>query len=116
MNCQQSCSSCGPTLKNQDLWFELLREGSSDRPERFCQLPSDELSFNKAVRVLCDYGLVEVDKSSERSDVESKGYGMHSCVHSWTEHVVNIEWDSEMAGLALKCVRRHVSNENSRNP
>lgn len=101
---------------NQDLWFELVREGSTDGPEWLCQLTVDELSFNEAVRVLCDHGLVEVDNSSEGSVVESKGYGMHGCVHSWTVHVVNQEWDSEMAGVALECVARHVPDENSRNP
>jgi hypothetical protein len=58
--------------------------------------------------VLCNYGLVEVDRSSKGGDVESKGYGMHSCVHSWTIHVLNQEWDSEMAGLVLECVGLHV--------
>jgi hypothetical protein len=39
---------------------------------------------------------------------ESRGYGMHSCVHSWTMHVVNSKWDDEMARLVLKCVGLHV--------
>ena len=58
--------------------------------------------------MLCDYGLIDVDKSSEGNVVESQGYGMHSCVHLWTVHVVSQEWDSEMAGVALECVGRHV--------
>jgi hypothetical protein len=98
---------------NQDLWFELLREGRTNGPEWLCQLTEDELGFNQAVRVLCDYGLIEVDKSSEESGVEFQGYGMHSCVHSWTVHVVNQEWDSEMAEVAVKCVGRHVPEHNA---
>ena len=98
---------------NQDLWFELLQEGRSDGPEWLCQLTADELGFNQAVRVLCDHGLVEVDKSSQGSGIESQGYGMHSCVHAWTVHVVNHEWESEMAKVALRCVGRHVPKNNS---
>ena len=97
---------------NQDLWFELLREGRTGGPQWLCQLTEDELSFNEAVRVLCDYGLIDVDKSSEGNVVESQGYGMHSCVHSWTVHVVNQEWDSEMAGVAVECVGRHAPENN----
>jgi hypothetical protein len=34
--------------------------------------------------VLCNYGMVEADER----DTESRGYGMHGCVHSWTyEHL-----------------------------
>lgn len=58
--------------------------------------------------MLCDYGLAEVDISSEESGVESKGYSMHSCVHLWTIHFLNQEWDAKMAGLALECIGSHV--------
>ena len=37
---------------NQDIWFELLRHGSSADPEWIRELTKDELSFNGAVRVL----------------------------------------------------------------
>jgi hypothetical protein len=100
---------------NHDLWFELLREGSTGRLEWVRQLMGDELSFNQAARVLCDHGLVEIDRTSEGSKVESRGYSMHSCVHSWTFHVLNQEWDTEMAGLELECVGRHVPNNDRHN-
>ena len=64
------------------------------------------------MRVLCDYGLVEVGKPLEENEAEQRGYGMHSCVHSWTIYVINQEWDAELAGLALDCVGRHVPNQN----
>jgi hypothetical protein len=99
---------------NQDIWFELLQHSILDSPEWFSQLTEDELSFNQAVRVLCDYGLAEVDISSEESGVESKGYSMHSCVHLWTIHFLNQEWDVGMAGLALECVGSHVPNRAAR--
>ncbi|KAF1936850.1 hypothetical protein EJ02DRAFT_413325 [Clathrospora elynae] len=97
---------------NQDLWFELLREGRTSGPEWLSQLTEDQLSFNEAIRVLCNYGLVDVDKSSKGNVVESQGYAMHSCVHSWTVYVVNQEWDSEMAMVAVECVGRHVPGGN----
>ncbi|KAL9084632.1 MAG: hypothetical protein Q9165_007987 [Trypethelium subeluteriae] len=100
---------------NQDLWFELLREGRSSGPEWLCQITEDELSFNEVVRVLCDHGLVEIDNSSKENGVELQGYGMHSCVHSWTVHIVNEEWDSELVGLALECVGSHVPNSHVQN-
>ena len=89
---------------NQDIWFKLLHHSISNGPEWFSQLTKDELSFNQAVRVLCNYGLAEVDISSSESRVESKGYNIHNCVHSWTTHFLNQELDVGMAGLALKCV------------
>jgi hypothetical protein len=33
---------------------------------------------------------------------------MHGCIHSWTIHVLNQEWDYEMAEVALECVGAHV--------
>jgi tetratricopeptide (TPR) repeat protein len=73
----------------------------------------DELSFNEAVTVLCDYGLIEVDNSSKGQVVESQGYSMHSCVHAWTVHVVNQEWDVDMAEVAMECIGRHVPENNA---
>ena len=69
--------------------------------------------FNKAVRVLCDHALVEADATLREGGKESRGYGMHSCVHAWTKHVVNERWDDALAGLALRCVGLHVP-DNSR--
>jgi tetratricopeptide (TPR) repeat protein len=40
---------------------------------------------------------------------------MHSCVHSWTVHVLNQEWDADMAGLALECVSRHLPDNDQPN-
>jgi hypothetical protein len=88
-------------FNSQDLWFELLRERSAGGPEWLSQLTEDKLSFNQAVRVLCDHGLAEVDKPSEKNMTELRGYSMHSCVHSWTTHVLNKELNAEMAGVVL---------------
>jgi hypothetical protein len=87
----------------EDLWFELLREGRAEAPEWFRTLTEDELSFTRAVRVLLDHGIV--DKGSKSNDTEeSGGYSMHSCVHSWTLHVLNRSWNSEMFALAEVCI------------
>jgi hypothetical protein len=71
--------------------------------------------FNKTVRVLCDHALVEADSTAQDNSAESRGYSMHSCVHSWTVHVLNQEWDTNMAGLALYCVGRHMPDTNQHN-
>jgi hypothetical protein len=67
---------------NEDIWFELLRHSNSKDPEWIRVLTKDELSFNGAIRVLSDHGLVEVDMSSQER-IESRGYSIHGCVHSW---------------------------------
>src|SRR5882762_8020148 len=97
---------------NQDLWFELLRHSNSNDPDWIRELTEDELEFNEAVRVLSDHGLVEVDMSSQEL-IESRGYSIHGCVHSWTVYVLNQEWDSDLARLALKFVGSHVPKKES---
>ncbi|KAK4118976.1 hypothetical protein N657DRAFT_650651 [Parathielavia appendiculata] len=93
---------------NEDLWFELLLGGRSSSPQWFRELTGDMLGFTDAVRVLCDYGLVEADTSLKERGTESRGYGMHGCVHSWTIHVLNEVRNIEMAQLAMRCVGLHV--------
>ena len=65
---------------NQDLWIELLQEGSPYGPEWLRQLTHDELSFNEAMRVLCKHGLAEVDKSSEEGRVLSRRVVIYTVV------------------------------------
>jgi hypothetical protein len=95
---------CGHTLITR---IELLQHGDSENLEWICELTQDELSFHGAARVLSDHGLVEVDTSSQEW-VESRGYSIHGCVHSWIIHVLNQEWDYDLARLALKFVGLHV--------
>jgi tetratricopeptide (TPR) repeat protein len=99
---------------NEDLWFELLLSGRRRAPKWFRELTGDALSFTEAVRVLCDYGLVEADTSSNEQGTESRGYGMHGCVHAWTVHVLNEARNIEMAQLAMRCVARHVPMKTER--
>jgi hypothetical protein len=65
----------------QDVWFQLLRHAYSTADEWIQKLTEDKLSFNEAVRLLCEYGLAHLEPSvAQRSG--SAGYGVHSCVHS----------------------------------
>jgi len=100
---------------NQDLWFELLQHCDSTHPDWIRELVRDELSFHNAVRVLSNHGLVEVDKSSlER--IESGGYSIHGCVHSWTIHVLNREWDHDLARIAVEFIGLHIPEEQAIRP
>ena len=75
---------------NEDLWLELLQHSVSGDPDWIRELVEDELSFQGTMRVLSDHGLVKVDKLSLKL-LESRGYSIYGCVHSWTIHVLNQE-------------------------
>jgi hypothetical protein len=74
---------------NQDVWLELLQAGRQSSLAWLSELAEDQLSFDAAVRVLCDHALLEADVTAQDNRIESQGYSMHSCVHSWTVHVLN---------------------------
>jgi tetratricopeptide (TPR) repeat protein len=94
---------------SQDLWFELLQECHSTAGLIWLRrITDDALSFNEAVRVLCDYGLVQPDMSLRERSTESRGYAMHRCVYMWTVHVLNDSRDIMMAQVAMRCVAAHV--------
>jgi tetratricopeptide (TPR) repeat protein len=95
---------------NQDIWIELLQHCDSEDPGWIRELTRDQLSFHDAMRVLSEHGLVEVDMSSQEL-IESRGYSIHGCVHSWSIHVLNQEWDYDLARVAVKCVGSHVPEE-----
>ncbi|KAK4118476.1 TPR-like protein [Parathielavia appendiculata] len=57
---------------NEDLWFELLLRGRLSGPQWFRELTGGVLNFTEAIRVLCDYGLVEADTSSNGLGTESR--------------------------------------------
>jgi hypothetical protein len=94
-------------FNNQDIWFELLQYSDSEGPDWVRELIEDELSFHRAMRVLSNHGLIEVNKSSLEL-LESQGYSIYSCIHSWTVHVLNQEWDYDLARVAVKSVALHV--------
>ncbi|KAI1822903.1 hypothetical protein F4861DRAFT_540518 [Xylaria intraflava] len=98
---------------NEDLWFELLFDwaswdGRSEDGQYLDGVADDKITFDAAVRLLCDYGLVE-PATSINSGTESQGYSMHECVHSWSQHVLNAGRDKpRMARLATVCVAKNV--------
>jgi tetratricopeptide (TPR) repeat protein len=92
---------------SQDLWLELLQHSDSNDPDWVRELTKDELRFHGAMRVLTNHGLVEVDKSSQEL-LESRGYSIHGCVHSWTVYVLNQEWDYDLARVAVNSVALHL--------
>lgn len=94
---------------NQDLWFELLQPAHDlTEDESIRTFTEDEMSFNEAVRLLCEFGLVHAGPSPKQVP-RSEGYGMHSCVHSWTLSVLNNMWDSDLATLALLSLAHSTS-------
>ncbi|KAI9773494.1 MAG: hypothetical protein M1839_002076 [Geoglossum umbratile] len=99
----------------QDLWLELLQHSDSNDPDWVRELTKDELSFHQAVRVLSSHGLVEVDTFSQEIN-ESRGYSIHGCVHTWTIHVLNHEWDYDLARLAVKFVASHAPGQRDFRP
>jgi hypothetical protein len=92
---------------NQDIWLELLQHSDESDPEWIQEIKKDAMTFNAAIRVLCNHGLVEVENSPYEL-VESRGYSMHGCVHAWTMHVLNQTWSFELARIALKSVGSHI--------
>jgi tetratricopeptide (TPR) repeat protein len=100
---------------SQDLWLELLQYSDSDDPDWVRELTKNEVSFHQAVRVLSSHGLVEVATSSQDL-IESRGYSIHGCVHSWTIHVLNQAWDHRLARLAMKFICSHVPEEQAFRP
>jgi tetratricopeptide (TPR) repeat protein len=100
---------------SQDLWLELFQHGDSDHPDWVQKLSEDELGFHNSMRVLSNHGLVEVDKSSQEW-TESQGYSIHGCVHSWTVHVLNQEWDHDLARAAVEFVGIYAHEEHDTQP
>ncbi|MCJ1313481.1 hypothetical protein MMC25_007159, partial [Agyrium rufum] len=100
---------------SQDLWLELLQHSESSDPDWVRELTKDQITFLQAVRVLRDHGLVEVATPSQDL-IESPGYSIHACVHSWTIHVLNQVWDREFAILAMKLIASHVPEYQSLRP
>lgn len=99
---------------NEDIWYELLqgrrRRRHEDDPSWMGDL-SNELDFNSAMGTLSDYGLVETFAGALDS-TRSRGYSIHSCLHSWIIHVLNKEKNDYLAKTALEFVASCVpSNE-----
>ncbi|KAI1172528.1 kinesin light chain [Nemania sp. FL0916] len=97
---------------SQDIWLELLQYKDEDTPEWICEVTKDEIAFNDTVRTLSHFGLVEICPSTEQH-IESRGYSVHSCVHSWMKYVLNPEWSEGWERFAIKCVASRISDESA---
>lgn len=62
------------------------------------------------MRVLCNYGLVKCEIVLQEN-VDSRGYSIHSCVHSWIIHALNSQWDPILARYAVDATARHIPDE-----
>ncbi|KAJ6008736.1 hypothetical protein N7522_003752 [Penicillium canescens] len=98
---------------NEDLWFELL-DGGSEKPEWLEELTKNKLTFHGTLRLLCSHELVEADVATISQRVESRGYRVHGCVHSWMINMLNQVVDREMARTAIKCVAACVPKPDQR--
>ncbi|KAK3615101.1 hypothetical protein LTR56_026802 [Elasticomyces elasticus] len=75
--------------------------------------------FTEVMRPLCNYGLVEgkmVLEEHGEERVESNGYSIHGCVHSWTVEVLNERWDDSLAQFAINAIGRHVPAQDTVKP
>lgn len=87
---------------NKDVWFELLQPVGEDSSTPLHDL-ADELNFNNAMGTLQDYGFVEPHTFSD-SLIGSRGYNIHSCLHSWIINVLNERSNTSLQDAALRCV------------
>ncbi|EFY89220.1 kinesin light chain [Metarhizium acridum CQMa 102] len=81
-------------FSNEDIWLELLQPNGEDGPAWMYDL-ANELKFHCAMGILHDYGFVEPHPASV-DQIESRGYSIHGCLHSWTIHILNQEWDNHL--------------------
>jgi hypothetical protein len=102
-------------FSNQDLWYELVSAGSSEDIPWIQGLTSSLHVFSEAMRLLCNYGLVERERLLE-DNVDSGGYSIHSCVHSWIVHSLNAQWDSILARYAIDATAARIPYGNDAEP
>ncbi|KAM3549110.1 hypothetical protein ARSEF4850_009032, partial [Beauveria asiatica] len=94
---------------NNDLWYELLKDGEEQKQPWHHDIVLTRLSFDKTMRILCSHGLVEAHTGILSK--ESQGYGVHTCVHEWMTNVLNRNMDREMVRTALDCIASHVPSK-----
>ncbi|KAK3620612.1 hypothetical protein LTR22_025513 [Elasticomyces elasticus] len=100
---------------NRDLWYELLLDGDAECLPWLRDLTERLPAFIKTMRLLCNYGLAESD-TVFASNNESGGYSIHACVHAWTIHVLNKQWDDRLAGFAVSALSQHVPGQDAKEP
>jgi tetratricopeptide (TPR) repeat protein len=99
---------------NKGLWFELFQMGNElDKPEWLQRLTEDEFEFDVAVRILREYALVEEQAGERHGESGSIRFSIHNCVHSWTIHVLNENWNYEMSSVALGCIASKIPQQST---
>ncbi|XWW92746.1 hypothetical protein V2A60_000672 [Cordyceps javanica] len=93
-------------FSNEDLWYELLKEGGSHGVDWLQELTGMKFEFDDIMRILCNHGLVAADLATCK--LESVGYSVHGCVHEWMIHVLNPKQDNAMALTAMRCIASRV--------
>ncbi|KAH7118698.1 hypothetical protein B0J13DRAFT_196969 [Dactylonectria estremocensis] len=101
-------------FSNEDLWYEILKDGGVDGPGWLTEMTNNKLQFHRIMRILCSHGLVEADPPTTVQQAESRGYSVHGCVHSWMIHVLNREFDEDMVQTAIHCVASHIPRQDQR--
>lgn len=94
---------------NKDVWFELLQPVGEDSSSPLHDL-ADELNFNNAMGTLQDYGFVEPHTFSDNL-IESRGYNIHGCLHSWALNVLNERGNGPLLDAALLCIVSRVHSK-----
>ena len=89
-------------LDNQDLWYELFDKGVNNAPEWWTELQQSRVRFNRAISVLHNYSLIEVNAGK---------YSLHTCEHDWILEHLNCELDQERCRIAFHCVAANISSE-----
>lgn len=88
-------------LDNNDFWYGIFQKAvvssriAGKHLSEFLQdIPSNELCFNEAVRLLCNYSLVERTQ-------EVASYAMHPVVHSWAKYTQDATQRTFLSWLAV---------------
>ena len=101
-------------FSNGDLWYELLKGNWETKPGWLAEMTKDKLRFHNVMRVLCNHGLAEIGPSPRSDEVESQGYNVHACMHSWMEYVLNQGINKIMVESAVHCVASHVPSQDQK--
>ena len=84
---------------NSGVWYDLLQSGEESAPQCFQTLTSTKLVFTRYMRMLCDYGLVDIERNPA-------GYGIHNCFHDWLRATLPMDTKQTLSDLALSCLAR----------
>lgn len=88
-------------LDSQDLWFELL-DGSLPISSE----GNSMTTFDQAVSLLREYGIVEASSRARDQCFGSQGYSLNRCFHAWLKNrFVNVDIQ-ESGDLALSTVNK----------